>query len=144
MGRADFFGSAHTCIIQGIFCMSIRPAIKARLKSSVFPAVLQNRFQAGNKSAPSPDDGLSTFWLCPCLPDTAFSTDCHRTEIPSWISRSLGPFMIDSQNLALSSYIPITSLCPFISIPRAILKQNKKLSYVAFYCYNPSNMLYLM
>ena len=83
--RAENLGSALTCMIQGFFCMSIKLAIKAGLRATGFPAVLQNRSQAANGSGPSPDGGLSTSLLCPWLPDTAFLTDCHRMEIWSWI-----------------------------------------------------------
>lgn len=55
-------GSALSCIIQGFFCMSIRPVLKASLRTFDFPAVLQNRFQVGNESVPSPNGDLSTFW----------------------------------------------------------------------------------
>lgn len=79
--RAENLGSALTCIINGFFYMSIKPAIKAGLRATGFPAVLQNRSQAANGSDPSPDGGLSTSLLCPWLPDTAFSTDCHRINM---------------------------------------------------------------
>lgn len=50
--KVENLGSALSCIKQGFFCMSIRPVLKASLRTFEFPAVLQNRFQVGNKSVP--------------------------------------------------------------------------------------------
>ena len=58
-----FIGSALTCIIQGVFCMSIGPADTGLFTDCVLPAVPQNKSPAGNGSVPSPDGDQSIFFV---------------------------------------------------------------------------------
>ena len=50
-----------------------------------FPIFLRRKFPAENGSVPNPDGVPSISWWYLSWPDTAFSGDCHRMEIPSWI-----------------------------------------------------------
>ena len=84
MGQSRFSGFCPYLHYTGVF----GHVNKTCLKQAVFTGcvrldVLQNRFPAGNGSAPSPACVRSIFSWYPWLPDTAFSKGCHLTEKPS-------------------------------------------------------------
>ena len=83
-GQSRFFRFCPYLHYTGVF----GHVNKTCLKQAVFTGcvrldVLQNRFPAGNGSAPSPACVRSIFSWYPGLPDTAFSKGCHLTGKPS-------------------------------------------------------------